>query len=192
MAATTLANALKAWESKTNGASAKEAETIKLCAIQPPMAKLDTKTLSTLSSCQTLSLSTNAIDKLPSLSGMTSLRTLSVGRNNLKKVEKLDDVATTLEQLWMSYNQVASLEGLACLRELEVLYCSNNLIKSFGELDHLAGLPKLREVLFVGNPMYGEVDNPRLHIIKRLPQVKKVDGELVKPAEIEAAKALEG
>lgn len=190
--ATTLASALKQWEAKNDGASAKEADTIKLCAVQPPIAKLDLKILSTLSSCQTLSLSTNAIDKLPSLSGMASLRILSVGRNNLKKVEKLDDVAATLEQLWMSYNQVTSLEGLAGLGELQVLYCSNNLIKSFGELDHLAGLPKLREVLFVGNPMYDEVDNPRLHVLKRLKQVTKIDGDLVKPAEIEAAKALEG
>ena len=190
--ATTLAAALKQWEAKNDGAAAKEAETIKLCAVQPPIAKLDAKTLSTLAACQTLSLSTNAIDKLPSLSGLPSLRILSVGRNNLKKVEKLDDVAATLEQLWMSYNQVTSLEGLANLTKLEVLYCGNNLIKSFGELDHLAGLPRLREVLFVGNPMYGEVDDPRLHVIKRLPQVKKVDGELVKPAEMEAAKALEG
>ena len=123
---------------------------------------------------------------------MASLRILSVGRNNLKKVEKLDDVAATLEQLWMSYNQVTSLEGLAGLGQLQVLYCSNNLIKSFGELDHLAGLPQLREVLFAGNPMYDEVDNPRLRVLKRLKQVTKIDGDLVKPAEIEAAKALEG
>ena len=78
---TTLGQALKQWEAKNDGASAKEADTIKLCAVQPPIAKLDPKILSALSSCQTLSLSTNAIDKLPSLSGMASLRILSVGRN---------------------------------------------------------------------------------------------------------------
>ncbi len=72
-----------------------------------------------------------------SLAGMTNLRRLSLGRNNLKKLEKLEDVAPSLEQLWMSYNQISSLEGLTCLTRLHTLYMSNNNIKSFSELEHL-------------------------------------------------------
>ncbi len=42
---------------------------------------------------------------------MDSLTILSLGRNLIKKLENLDAVAETLEELWISYNQVASLVG---------------------------------------------------------------------------------
>jgi hypothetical protein len=97
---------------------------------------------------------------------------------------------------------------------------SNNTIKSFSELDHLvslinvhgkqflrlihfiliaimivtiskkAGLEKLKDVLFLGNPMYDEATDKveaRLRVLARLPQVTKIDGQLVKPSEIEAS-----
>jgi len=51
----------------------------------------------------------------------------------------------------------------------------------------------LRDVLFAGNPMYDEVGDkeaPRVHVLARLPQVTKIDGEMVKPSDIEAAKAI--
>lgn len=40
---------------------------------------------------------------------MENLRILSLGRNLIKKIENLDAVADTLEELWISYNQIASL-----------------------------------------------------------------------------------
>merc|ERR1712028_317699 len=101
-----------------------------------------------------LSLSTNAIDRLIPLAGMKKLRILSLGRNQIKKIEKLDDLADTLEELWISYNLISSLDGLAGLHKLQVLYISNNNLKSSAELDKIAGLSDLRDVLFVGNPFY--------------------------------------
>ena len=56
-----------------------------------------------------LALSTNAIEKISSLSGMDNLRILSLGRNLIKKIENLDAVAETLEELWISYNLITSL-----------------------------------------------------------------------------------
>jgi len=188
----TLAAALKGYDAK-HETKAADATEIRLCAQVPPIAKLDSKSLSNLSSCEKLSLSTNAIDRMQSLAGMKALRILSLGRNNIKKVEKLDDVASTLEQLWMSYNQIASLDGLSSLVNLHTLYMSNNKVASFSELDKLASLPKLRDVLFVGNPMYdalADKGEARLRVLKHLPNVTKIDGEMVKPSEIEAAKAL--
>ncbi len=84
---------------------------------------------------------------------MKKLRILSMGRNQIKKIEKLDDLAETLEELWLSYNQIFSLDGLSSLKNLTTLYMSNNNMKSWAELDKLKGLEKLRDVLFVGNPM---------------------------------------
>ncbi len=52
-------------------------------------------------------------------------------------------------------------------------------------------LPNLKDVLFVGNPMYdgcADRNEARLRVLARLPQVTKIDGELVKPSEVDAAK----
>lgn len=181
--------AIKSWEAK-HEASAEESTDISLCFQNPPIAKLDTKVLGSLKKCQKLSLSTNVIDRMINLTGMNELRILSLGRNNLKKIEKLEDVAGTLQQLWISYNQISSLDGLACLTNLTTLYMSNNQIKSFSELDKLKANEQLRDVLFTGNPMYAEVstkEEARIEILRHLPNLKKIDGEFVKPSEIEAA-----
>ena len=52
-----------------------------------------------------------------------------------------------------------------------------------------AGLANLRDVLFTGNPIYDEMtkEQARIEVLKRLPQVAKIDGDMVKPAEREAA-----
>mmetsp|Transcript_13252 Transcript_13252/g.19965 ORF Transcript_13252/g.19965 Transcript_13252/m.19965 type:complete len:162 (-) Transcript_13252:172-657(-) len=136
-----------------------------------------------------LALSTNAIDRIIPLAGMSKLKILSLGRNQIKKIEKLDDVAETLEELWLSYNQINSLDGVNVLRNLAVLYISNNQIKSWSELDKLAGLPNLRDVLFVGNPIYEDMtrEAARIEVLRRIPQVAKIDGDMVKPAERELA-----
>jgi len=120
-----------------NNSKAEDAIEIKLCCQIPPIAKMDPKPFTALKNCEILSFSTNAIDRMVSLSGMTKLRVLSLGRNNIKKLEKLEDVASSLEQLWISYNQISSLDGIACLVNLHTLYISNNAIKSFSELVHL-------------------------------------------------------
>lgn len=59
--------------------------------------------------CRHLALSTNSIEKISSLSGMDNLRILSLGRNLLKKIENVEVVAETLEELWLSYNQIEKL-----------------------------------------------------------------------------------
>ena len=39
-------------------------------------------------------------------------------------------------------------------RKLSILYMSNNGIKSWSEIDKLRDLPKIGNVLFIGNPIY--------------------------------------
>ncbi len=105
--------------------------------------------------------------------GMEKLRLLSLSRNKIKKIERLEgacgsrlrkscycgpallltscplpsddaDVADTLEELWLSYNAITSLDGLAPCKKLQVLYLGNNKIADWAELDKLAALPELR------------------------------------------------
>ena len=159
---TTCAQAIKNWEA-ANNMSAEDAEYIKLYCQMPPINKLD-GSLNTLKNCERLALSTNSIDRMIPLNGMARLKILSLARNQIKKIEKLEDVAGTLEELWVSYNLIPSLDGLQGLTQLTTLYISNNLIKQWTELDKLAGLPNLRDVLFVGNPIYDDIPKDQARI----------------------------
>jgi hypothetical protein len=56
-------------------------------------------------------------------------------------------------------------------------------------LSSQAGLPNLRDVLFIGNPIYDDYSREaaRIEVLRRIPQVAKIDGDMVKPAERELA-----
>ena len=104
---------------------------------------------------------------------------------------KLEDVASTLEELWMSYNSLKALDDIGPLDNLEVIYLGNNHIEDWAELEKLSHLPKLRDILLVGNPIYEQFEEEserRTEVLKHLPNLAKIDGKMVTPAEREAAK----
>ena len=107
-----------------------------ICQI-PPIDKMDDSP-NQLEACQKLSLSTNAIERMIPLPKLKSLRILSLGRNNIKRIMALEDVGATLEELWISYNQIEKLDGLQPCVKLSVLYMSNNKIKTFDEISKIA------------------------------------------------------
>ena len=88
------------------------------------------------------------------IADLEKLKILSLGRNNIKKITGLDELANTLEELWLSYNQIEKLSGLNHLKQLRVLYLSNNRIKNFDELTKLQENPELADLLLTGNPIY--------------------------------------
>ncbi|GMH37457.1 hypothetical protein BSKO_05330 [Bryopsis sp. KO-2023] len=190
---TTVKEAIKKFE-ETSGLNASEAEKVELWGQVPPIEKMDA-TLSTLKACSHVSLSTNNIEKISSLSGMDNLKVLSLGRNQIKKIENLDGVADTLEELWVSYNVLEKLAGIEKLTNLRVLFASNNKIKEWMEVERLSVLESLEELLLVGNPIYNEAKEAgttpeyRIEVIKRLPNLKKLDGIPVDVDEKEAAEA---
>jgi dynein light chain 1, axonemal len=77
----------------------------------PTFATVQKFASSKVNCCRRLSLSTNNIEKISSLSGLDNLQVLSLGRNQIKKIENLDSVAETLEELWISYNLLERLVG---------------------------------------------------------------------------------
>ena len=60
---------------------------------------------------------------------------------------RLDDVAESLEQLWISYNLIEKMAGVEAMLNLKVLYMSNNLVTKWSEVQRLAALPFLEEIL---------------------------------------------
>ena len=156
--ATSCKDAIKLFE-QAEGKVAADCEDVRLCPIslqQPVIQKMDAS-LSSLKKCKHLRLSTNSIDKITGLNGMEQLQILSLGRNQIRKIEGLEQVQETLEQLWVSYNQIGSLAGIEKLQNLQVLYMSNNKIDKWAEVERLKELPKLRDLLMVGNPLMKKV-----------------------------------
>jgi len=180
-------------------------EDVRLCPIancKPLIVKMDEASLSKLQNCKQLRLSSNNISEINGLKGMPKLEILSIGRNNLKKISNLAPVAGTLKQLWLSYNAVGSFAGIEVCSGIEVLYASNCKIKEWSEIERLTALPKLVELNIVGNPLYVANDGSivphsektpndyRLQVIKRLPNLKNLDGALVEEEEKETAKSM--
>lgn len=160
-----------------------------LIGMLPPIVKMD-KDITQLAACEHLGLSTNAIEKIgPGLKELKNLKRLSMGRNAIRKLEQLD--IPQLEELWLSYNKIDKLSGLDKLKNLKVLYMSNNQISNWTEIERLANqCPELVDVLFIGNPIYTNAPTEldyRYMMLQRLPKLSKLDGVPVEPEEREEA-----
>ena len=68
------------------------------------------------------------------MAGLQSLKILTLSRNQIRQIKHLDTVAGSLEQLWLSYNQIERLDGLANLPKLHTLYVGNCRIRDWGEV----------------------------------------------------------
>ena len=102
----------------------------------PPVEKMD-QSLNHLGHVKFLSLSTNNISQIANLGGCASLETLSLGRNQIKNLGGLDPVSDTLENLWISYNNIEKLSGIEKLKKLTHLLMSNNRVSSWAEFERL-------------------------------------------------------
>ena len=136
MPGTSCKDAIKNWEAKT-GQNAAEATEVKLICQVPPVEKMD-DSLNQLENCMKLSLSTNAIERMNALPKLKNLKILSLARNNIKRIMALEDVGQTLEELWLSYNQIEKLDGLQPCIKLHTLYISNNKVRSWDEIGKLS------------------------------------------------------
>nr|CAD7589980.1 unnamed protein product [Timema genevievae] len=100
---------------------------------------------------------------------------------------RAEAIGETLEELWLSYNLIEKIKGVGVLKRLKVLYLSNNIVKDWPEFNKLQEIPNLEDLVFVG--LYKNLGNPlsesydenmwRAEAIKRLPNLKKLDGEPV-------------
>ena len=109
----------------------------------------------------------------------------------------LEEIGLTLEELWLSYNSIEKLDGLQPCIKLTTFFLGNNKVRSWDEVSKLSQLPEIKNVLFVGNPIYGDKsqDNYRENnsplVVKRIPQLEIVDGKIVSAAVRAAAEALD-
>mmetsp|Transcript_45104 Transcript_45104/g.59796 ORF Transcript_45104/g.59796 Transcript_45104/m.59796 type:complete len:193 (-) Transcript_45104:151-729(-) len=187
-----LREAIRRWEAKS-GISPQEATEVSLiCQLPSPIEKLDNE-INQFENCEKLSLSTNAILQIVPMQRLKNLKILSLARNNIKKIQNLEDVAATLEQLWLSYNLIERLDNLAPLQKLNTFYVSNNKIRSWDEVAKCSQLADLRSVLFLSNPVYSDPDKKANWplVVKKIPHVESIDGAMVTAALRAEADALD-
>lgn len=181
-----LTAAVKQFLAGNPGKKLEEEKVIKLLCTTPPIDKID-NAVNAFVNCIQLSLSTNCIDKIPLLpkSGLPKLEILSLGRNQIKKISGLEEVGSTLRELWISYNQISTLDGLNCCSKLETLYMSNNKLKDLTELKKLSLNPVVANINLIGNPIYENSNRieTRCAIIKTVQTLRVLDGELITDSE---------
>ena len=118
-----------------------------------------------------------------SLPRLKNLKILSMGRNNISRIQYLDDVSATLEELWLSYNFISRLDGLGSCSKLHTIYIGNNKIARWDEIAKCASLPELKVVLFFGNPVYDKESKQSNWpmVVRKIPQIETIDGTMVTP-----------
>ncbi|XP_058799905.1 serine/threonine-protein phosphatase 2A 56 kDa regulatory subunit gamma isoform isoform X1 [Phymastichus coffea] len=173
--ATTCKEAITRWEERT-GKKASEEKEIILSFQWPPIQKMD-NSLSSLMKVEKLLLSTNMIEKVIGINSLKHLKILSLSRNYIKSFSGLEAIGDHLEELWISYNLIEKIKGVAALKALKILYMSNNMVKDWAEFNRLQEIPKLEDLLFVGNPLCENMDPEvyRAQVIKKLPNLQKLD-----------------
>merc|ERR1719401_2932501 len=122
-----------------------------------------------------------------SLPALKNIEILSLGRNVIKKIAGLEEIGATLEELWISYNSISTLDGLQPCSKLHTLFMSNNNIKDWSEISKLQANSELANVLFLGNPVYDGFTKKqaRGRVVEQLPNIKNVDGEMITGEDME-------
>ena len=71
----------------------------------------------------------------------------------------MEDLGENLEELWISYNLIEKLDGLAphC-KALKVLYMAHNKVKDWNEFEKIKELKNLKNVVFLGNEIYNKFE----------------------------------
>ena len=118
------------------------------------------------------------------------MEVLSLARNQIKRIQGLDEVGSTLKELWLSYNIIEKLEGLQSCVKLTTLYISHNQIKTLDEVAKLSQLPSLKDLLIAENPIYKDKDKDTMKplVLKRVPALEILDGKVVTEAVRAAAR----
>ncbi|KAL1462450.1 hypothetical protein WDU94_014284 [Cyamophila willieti] len=173
-----LKDALKMWAEENPDTPLKEAKDI---GLQFKMiSKLDNSTI-LIPNVEKLSISTNNIEKIAGFQNLKNLKILALGRNQLKNFAGLDVLGDTLQELWISYNNIVSTKGIEAFKVLKVLSMCQNLVKDWAEFARFNECPLLVDLTFVGNPVVEalEYDVYRAEVKTRMPQLKKLDGEIL-------------
>lgn len=116
---------------------------------------------------RTLILDQNQIQTIKNLNGLLCLQTLSLCENKITECTDLHlELGGNLVHLNLSQNNIHSLKAFRKLFSLVKLDVSCNAIDDIEEVNYVASLPNLEELILTGNPIAGTVDY-RSHVMAR-------------------------
>ncbi|XP_043785543.1 dynein axonemal assembly factor 11-like isoform X2 [Apis laboriosa] len=91
-----------------------------------------------------------------------------------------------VEVLSLSVNHINTLADFQYCLSLQELFVRNNNIEDLNEVCYLQGLPNLRNLWLGENPC-AEKEGYRLSVLRALPNLQKLDDEVVSPEEVQTA-----
>ncbi|XP_071870941.1 uncharacterized protein isoform X3 [Bombus fervidus] len=91
-----------------------------------------------------------------------------------------------VEVLSLSVNHINTLADFQYCLSLQELFVRNNNIEDLNEVCYLQGLPNLRNLWLGENPC-AEKEGYRLAVLRALPNLQKLDDEIVSPEEVQTA-----
>lgn len=122
------------------------------------LAAID-KSIRLVPNLKTLVLDRNQIKTVENVSCLPYLQTLSLCENQISTCIDLHlELGGNLMHLNLSQNNLTSLKGFRKLFSLVKLDVSCNAIETISEVDFVANLPCLEELILTGNPIAGSVD----------------------------------
>ncbi|XP_065896943.1 cilia- and flagella-associated protein 410-like [Dysidea avara] len=131
-------------------------------------------------------LDTSFILKRAAAKKLEHVKTLNCWGSNLENVQALQQLEN-VEVLNLSSNKISTLEDVAYCKSLRELFIRKNKISSFTELEHLKQLPNLTVLWLSENPLVTST-NYRLHVIRTLPHLKKLDNKVITEEERDRAR----
>ncbi|NXK40000.1 LRC23 protein, partial [Piprites chloris] len=138
-----------------------------------------------LFSLQVLELRGNKLKSTAGLS-LPKLKKLYLAQTNIRSLEGLEGLEE-LETLHLRDNKLETLDGFSSsMKCLQYLNLRNNGIGSFQEVEKLQVLPMLQALVLSENPCADE-PNYRLEVLALLPQLQRLDKEVVEQDEQEEA-----
>ncbi|NWV75086.1 LRC23 protein, partial [Dasyornis broadbenti] len=140
-----------------------------------------------LFSLEVLELRGNKLKTTAGLS-LSKLKKLYLAQNTIGSLEGLEEFGQ-LETLHLRDNKLEALDGFsASMKCLQYLNLRSNGIRSIQEVEKLQVLPMLQALVLMDNPCAEEPDY-QLEVLVRLPQLQRLDKQLIEEEERkEAAK----
>jgi len=106
-----------------------------------------------------------------------SIKNLNLWGNDLDDISIVSQMQA-LEVLSLSVNNISTLKDVQNCSSLRELYLRKNVIADINEVRYLANLRKLRTLWLGENPI-ADIPNYRFFVIKCLPQIEKLDADMV-------------
>ena len=113
------------------------------------------------------------------------IRNLNLCANDLSDISIVSQMAA-LEVLSVSVNSIYTLKDLSECANLKELYIRRNSIEAISEIDYLVPLQNLK-IMWLAEKPVAQKPGYRQHVIKKLPQLEKLDNIEVTDQERHAA-----